>query len=1056
MLRNVLFTIGLISSSLSFGQQVAGGNSHTLFLCPDGKVMSTGSNIYGQLGHSNNEEKRIPEFIPAISDIAMVAAGAYHSLFLKTDGTVWACGSNDFGELGNGNRTSYYSPVQILNISNVVAIAAGSYHSLFLKNDGTVWACGRNSEGQLGQGNTTDSWMPIQIPGLTGITAIDGGSEHSLFLKSDSTVWSCGLNNSGQTGHASTLLSAEIPGLKGVKSISAGDYHSLFLLGDGTVRACGDNLFNQIGLSGHENVTVQQNLGLAQIKEIAAGGRHSIYLKTDGTAIGCGYNFFGTTGSGKVSILSELDQVKGVSNVSAIAATGFHSFFVKADKTILGCGWNNSGALGNGGYIHISVPVQIATICAPPQPPTVNMSDFPTSVCLGSNLQVSPSISGSNPEFALYVDNSIQVTNPKAITKNSHSVFVLNDNDAIIRFDFDGNVTSSYPNLNISGIQAFAADDSSHVYLFNGDGNFYKCDSTGTLLETISVLWAAGSANQLVYSTPVASSLYPSNLFLVDAQQSLGVTISGVNTHDSDPFNNSTLYQGNTFPEPLATSMSIDNFYGNKRALLADPTNSTLHSRMLYFPTSGANPDFKEEFLVDSASTAGMALDFINADTVFNAFTVSSKTTGILGFGASYKNADGTVTSFIDTSLTSQINPTQPVGIMLTPLGSAFQIWVADRGQNRIIRAYGTSYEIKPKLPQGLVYNPNTGEVSGTPVKASAPQAYQVKLTTPYGTDSSTFTFGVSTPSGVKNAAGTGSSDGQQKDGLTIKYYDANNCEKLIDIADSLGGTAPGYTRVSQTVYPVVSVIANDQLIRRATQIEAENIDTLQVNVTFYYTYDDIQLYKQSTGSSISNDTASGTMQMAVLQMHELPNGGREPIIHSPITAEWVSADQNWKAVVPVTKFSEFYAGDMSTIENFECTNDTSISMTVNASFYVWNYDSLFVSDVYTDTLINTTGCDSVVTLDLTLKPNGVHESDLASGIYIYPNPSKGVFNVKFAQEATEFRTVRVTNLQGQEVYRANLSSGSTIDLSNQSNGVYFINIESEDQRPFVMRVVKW
>ncbi len=1055
--------MAIVSSCVVLGQRIAGGEGHSLFICADSTVLACGNNASGQLGFGNFTSRRLAEKVAGLEKVIAVSAGKNHSLFLKNDGTVWASGDNTFGQCANPLTVSTLSvPTQISGLSNIVEISAGDNHSLFLKSDGTVWACGNNSHGQLGIDSRISQSTVVQVVGVSGIVAISASNLHSLFLKNDGTVWTSGVEVDYQETIPYSNKPVQIPNLENVIAIATGNYFSLYLKSDGTVRGSGYNGVHQLGYKPGPKwmdlySTPDRVSGLTGIKAIAAGEHHSLFLKNDGTVLASGSNYYYQGGVGHNALAIAAVPISGISNVSEIY-TGFgHSLFLKSDGTIWSCGMNISGQQGTGDSENKAIPVLIGNrFCAPPQPPTVDMSGFPASLCLGSNLNVSPSISGSNPIATLKIDNSIQITNPKAMTKNSHSVFVLTDNDAITRFDFDGNVTSSYPNLNKTGIQAFAADDSSNVYLFNGDGNFYKCDSTGTLQETISVFWASTSASQLVYSTPVASTLYPSNLFLVDAQQSLGTTISGVNTYDSDLFNNSTLYPGNAFPQPQATSMSIDNFYGNKRALLADPTNSTLHSRILYYPTSGANPDFKEEFLVDSVATTGMAFDFISADTIFNAFTVSSKTTGIIGYGASYKNADGTVTSFIDTSLTSEINPTQPVGIMITPLGSAFQLWVADRGQNRIIRAYGASYEIKPKLPEGLVYNPNTGEVTGIPVKATAPQTYQVKLATPYGTDSSTFTFGVSNPNGVKNSAGTGSSDGQQKDGLTIKYFDANNCEKLIDIADSLGGTAPGYTRVSQTVYPVVSVIANDQLIRRATQIEAENIDTLQVNVSFYYTYDDIQLYKQSTGSSISNDTAAGTMQMAVLQMHELPNGGREPIIHSPITAEWVSADQNWKAVVPVTKFSEFYAGDMSTIENFDCTNDTSISLTVNASFYVWSFDSLFVSDVYTDTLINATGCDSVVTLDLTLKPNGVHESDLASGIHIYPNPSKGVFNIKFDKEATEIRTVRVTNLQGQEVYSAKLSSGSTIDLSNQSNGVYFISIETEDQRPFVMRVVKW
>lgn len=134
----------------------------------------------------------------------------------------------------------------------------------------------------------------------------------------------------------------------------------------------------------------------------------------------------------------------------------------------------------------------------PTAPPAVNMSNMPTSVCLGSDLSVDPNISGSNPVLSMSLDNSISITNPKAITKNKNSVFVLNDNDAIARYNFNGTLVSSLPSLSITGIKAFAVDDSSNVYLHNGDGNIYKCDSTGLLVNTITPLITNSSANQLV------------------------------------------------------------------------------------------------------------------------------------------------------------------------------------------------------------------------------------------------------------------------------------------------------------------------------------------------------------------------------------------------------------------------------------------------------------------------------------------------------------------------------------------------------------------------------
>jgi alpha-tubulin suppressor-like RCC1 family protein len=1048
MLKKLLTIITLAASSLSFGQSISGGYLHSLFLCPNGTVKSSGDNTIGQLGIGGNTNKTLAESVSALSGIIAVDAGAFHSLFLKNDGTVWACGKNSNGQLGNGNTSNQSTPVMV-NISDVIAISAGIDYSLFLKNDGTAWACGNNSDGKFGNGVTSlINHTPLQV-NISNVKAISAGEKHSLFLKNDSTVWACGFNFCGQLGNGTTINQYNLiqVNISGVTSISAGGSHSLFLKADGTVWGCGSSGQAELGLPATWVNKIPKTI-FANATAISARGALTLILKNNGNVI---YNE-----ANNVQHPGGYTEIVGLNNITEIKAGYTHFLFKKNDGTLFAIGNNSSGQFGNGitGFVSLGqAAVQVNNICAPPAPPTVNMSNMPTSVCLGSNLSVDPNISGSNPVLALSVDNSIQINNPKAITKNKNSVFVLNDNDAIARFDFNGTLVSSYPFISITGILAFAADDSSNVYLSNGDGNIYKCDSTGVLVNTLSPLFTSSTVNQLVFTQPVNPGVYPENLFLIDAMQGAGTLITGYNTYDNS-FSNSNNYPSDSTLNSHATSMCIDNFYANKRALLADPVSSALRTRVMY-PDGSSTFDYQEGFLVPASTTAGMAFDFIDADTLFNIFTVSSKTTKKLGMGSSFRNSDGTITSYLDTSITSLINPIQPIGMITTKLGSGYQHWIADRGQSRILRAYLNSYRISPALPAGIKYNALTGNISGTSTQITSSQTYQVILTTPYGVDTTYFSFEVTPSNGLSNNAGTGTSTAQQNDGLMVKYIDFSNCEKLIDIADSLGGTSPGQTQVSQTVYPLVSVIANDSLIRRATKINADNIDSLKANITFYYTYQDIQLYKQTTGSTLSNDTTVGTMQIAVLQMHDLPGGGKQPIVHSPITANWSHTESNWKAVVPVTKFSEFYAGDMATLSSFDCSNSGKDTIVSN-DYYVWNYDSLFTSGDYVDTLINQTGCDSITSLHLTISiTTGLNQAALTSGINVFPNPSNGVFNIKFENTITEPKRVRVTNVLGTEVYSTMLTGSSSIDLSNQSSGMYFISIENV-KAPIVMwRVVK-
>lgn len=94
-------------------------------LKPDGTVVCTGSDLYGQLAVSE------------WTDVVKVSSGYEHSVGLKSDGTVVAAGFNNYGECNVENWT------------DIVAIAAGNRITLGIKADGTVVAAGDYKYGGL-------------------------------------------------------------------------------------------------------------------------------------------------------------------------------------------------------------------------------------------------------------------------------------------------------------------------------------------------------------------------------------------------------------------------------------------------------------------------------------------------------------------------------------------------------------------------------------------------------------------------------------------------------------------------------------------------------------------------------------------------------------------------------------------------------------------------------------------------------------------------------------------------------------------------------------------
>jgi len=80
----------------------------------------------------------------------------------------------------------------------------------------------------------------------------------------------------------------------------------------------------------------------------------------------------------------------------------------------------------------------------------------------------------------------------------------------------------------------------------------------------------------------------------------------------------------------------------------------------------------------------------------------------------------------------------------------------------------------------------------------------------------------------------------------------------------------------------------------------------------------------------------------------------------------------------------------------------------------------------------------------------GIEETETISDINIYPNPSNGLVNVKFALSNTSDVVISVSNILGGEIVKIEKQKVASvdipIDLANQSAGIYFVKIQSGAQ----------
>ena len=92
--------------------------------------------------------------------------------------------------------------------------------------------------------------------------------------------------------------------------------------------------------------------------------------------------------------------------------------------------------------------------------------------------------------------------------------------------------------------------------------------------------------------------------------------------------------------------------------------------------------------------------------------------------------------------------------------------------------------------------------------------------------------------------------------------------------------------------------------------------------------------------------------------------------------------------------------------------------------------------------------------LEITYSPLLVNELSDNTMFDIYPNPSAGVFNVKYQRD---IHYIKIENVIGQKIFEKNITPAShenfEINLTGQSKGVYFITF-SEKNSNYVKKLV--
>jgi hypothetical protein len=117
---------------------------------------------------------------------------------------------------------------------------------------------------------------------------------------------------------------------------------------------------------------------------------------------------------------------------------------------------------------------------------------------------------------------------------------------------------------------------------------------------------------------------------------------------------------------------------------------------------------------------------------------------------------------------------------------------------------------------------------------------------------------------------------------------------------------------------------------------------------------------------------------------------------------------------------------------------------------YNFGGNNLTMSGMYYDTILILGGCDSIITLDLTINNCvGIHQNKELKTFEVFPNPTNGIVELNFTQSNFNNKvTYEVITVTGEITLTGyfNESKRQTLNLSDLNNGVYLIRVTNSNE----------
>ena len=140
---------------------------------------------------------------------------------------------------------------------------------------------------------------------------------------------------------------------------------------------------------------------------------------------------------------------------------------------------------------------------------------------------------------------------------------------------------------------------------------------------------------------------------------------------------------------------------------------------------------------------------------------------------------------------------------------------------------------------------------------------------------------------------------------------------------------------------------------------------------------------------------------------------------------------------------------------NLTINTNTSSSISQTAlDSYTWpvNNQTYTTTGAYTAVIPNAAGCDSTITLNLTMSFTGINDISY-SKLSIYPNPTNGDFTITGLELVGTVSSLSLNDMNGK-VVKVLDTKATKFSMASIKPGVYFLNIRAENKQE-VLKIVK-